>query len=112
MTVGIADVRVEICDTVEPYQFSDERISLAIAESVESMTRKGITSDRAVRLNAAIDLIDISVNSTSERNAQSITEGSKSITYADRTSIRTTLQDKLDREIESLSSCFDMTHSF
>jgi len=112
MTVEVDDVRLEYGDTVSPYLFPDTRVQLAITEAEGLLSARGISSDRAVRLQAALDMIDLKIQSIRNRPAKSITEGKKSAEYTDLLQIRENLEEKLEIEISRASGCFSIGYNF
>ena len=112
MTVEVEDVRLEYGDATEPYFFQDSRVQLAITEAEGLLSARGISSDRAVRLQAALDMIDLRIQSIRNRPANSVTEGKKSAEYTDLLQIRENLNEKLEIEISRASGCFSTGYNF
>lgn len=100
MAATISDVRLQIEDTEQPYQFDDITIQQALDEAAEYLQLEGISVEtslgkRAHKLQASIFLVSAFLGKIRNRTIKSIREGDVSIDYID-------LQNQLEKWKEEL----------
>ncbi len=113
MTVTIGDVRIRAQDTVEPYTYSDDLITSALAEAADWIIIRDVPVS-CPKYDVLQKLVTVRTLKTAARSANpttnypvsQITEGNKTVSYA-ATAVADTLQyqiQQLTADIEDIVS--------